>query len=166
MSKLRETFLEELADLYDAERQLIKALPKMAKAAEHDELRAAFESHLHETEEHVNRLEQVFEHFGEKPRARKCKGMHGLIEEGQERIKEKEGDAALICAAQKVEHYEIAAYGSLHSWAKLLEQEDAAELLEETLQEEKATDDKLTETAEETINAQEHHQEKSGARSR
>ena len=138
----------------------------MAKAAEHDELRTAFESHLQEIEEHVNRLEQVFGCFGEKPRARKCKGMQGLIEEGQERIKEKEGDAALICAAQKVEHYEIAAYGSLYSWAKLLDQADVAELLEETLQEEKDTDDKLTETAEGTINVEEHEQERSGSRSR
>jgi ferritin-like metal-binding protein YciE len=159
MSTLRETFLEELADLYDAEKQLIKALPRMAKAAEHDELRDAFETHLEETEEHVNRLEQVFEKMGEKPRGKKCKAMQGLLEEGQDLIKEKEGDAALICAAQKVEHYEIASYGSLRSWAKLMEEEDAAELLEETLQEEKATDQKLTQTAENSINVEEEEEE-------
>src|SRR5207248_109784 len=131
MSKLRETFLDELADLYDAEKQLLKALPKMAKAAEHEELKAAFELHLEETEEHVNRLEQVFKVMGESVKAKKCKGMQGLIEEGEENIKEEEGDAALICAAQKVEHYEIASYGSLEAWAKLLEEEQAVELLQE-----------------------------------
>ena len=155
MSTLRETFLEELADVYDAEKQLVKALPKMAKAADHDELRRAFEMHLEETEEHVQRLERDFEVFGQQARGKKCKGMKGLIEEGEERIKEEEGDAGLICAAQKVEHYEIAAYGSLHSWAKLMGEEDAAELLEETLEEEKAADEKLTETAEQSINVEE-----------
>src|SRR6476646_7777735 len=130
MNKLRETFLDELADLYDAEKQIVKALPKMAKAAEHEDLRSAFESHLEETEEHINRLERVFEQLGEKPRSKKCKGMQGLLEEGHDLIKDKEGDAALICAAQKVEHYEIAAYGSLRSWAALLDKREAAELLE------------------------------------
>jgi len=155
MSNLRETFLEELADLYDAEKQIIKALPKMAKAAEHEDLRRAFEMHLEETEGHVERLERVFEVFGQQARGKKCKGMKGLLEEGEEHIKEESGDAGLICAAQKVEHYEIAAYGSLHSWAKLMGEEDAAELLEETLEEEKATDEKLTETAEQSINVEE-----------
>ena len=155
MNSLRETFLEELADLYDAEKQLVKALPKMAKAAEHDDLRSGFEEHLEQTEEHVNRLEQVFEKMGSKAKSKRCKGMMGLIEEGQERIKEKAGDAALICAAQKVEHYEIAAYGSLKSWAKLLEEEDVADLLEETLDEEKETDHKLTDAAESLINVEE-----------
>src|SRR5207249_6311413 len=96
MNELRETFVEELKDLYDAEKQLLKALPKMAKAAEHEELKDAFESHLEQTEEHVNRLEQVFRAVGEKPKAKKCKGMQGLIQEGEERIKEEEGDASLI----------------------------------------------------------------------
>jgi ferritin-like metal-binding protein YciE len=155
MSTLRETFLEELADLYDAEKQIIKGLPKMAKAAEHEELKRAFEMHLEETEEQVERLERVFEVFGEQARGKKCKGMKGLLDEGEELIKEDEGDAALICAAQKVEHYEIAAYGSLLSWAKLLGEEDAADLLDETLEEEKATDEKLTETAEQAINVEE-----------
>ena len=102
MSTLRDTFLDELADIYDAEKQLIKALPKMAKAAEHEDLKQAFQMHLEETEEHVNRLERVFEVFGAQARAKKCKGMKGLLEEGEEMIKEEEGDAALICAAQKV----------------------------------------------------------------
>jgi ferritin-like metal-binding protein YciE len=159
MSKLRETFLEELADLYDAEKQLVKALPRMAKAAKHEELKDAFLTHLGETEEHVNRLEQVFRAFGAKPKGKKCKAMQGLIEEGEDIIKEEMGDAALICAAQKVEHYEIASYGSLHSWATLLEQNEAADLLHETLEEEKATDEKLTQTAENAINLEEQNEE-------
>jgi len=164
MSKLREVFLDELADVYDAEKQLVKALPKMAKAAEHEDLRTAFESHLEQTEQHVNRLEQVFEQFGEKPRGKKCKAMQGLVEEGQELIKEKEGDAALICAAQKVEHYEIAAYGSLQAWARLMQEEEAAELLGETLEEEKAANAKLTETAEGAINREENERESANVR--
>ena len=155
MNTLRETFLEELADIYDAEKQLIKALPKMAKAAQNDQLREGFEEHLQQTEEHARRVEQVFERFGEKAKAKRCKAMLGLLEEGQELIKEKAGDAALICAAQKVEHYEIAAYGSLKSWAEFLDENEAAELLEETLEEEKETDQKLTEVAEEVVNEEE-----------
>ncbi|HTL56488.1 MAG TPA: DUF892 family protein [Candidatus Limnocylindrales bacterium] len=152
MNTLRETFLEELADIYDAEKQLIKALPKMVKAAENDQLREGFEEHLQQTEEHVRRVEQVFERFGEKAKAKRCKAMVGLLEEGQELIREKAGDAALICAAQKVEHYEIAAYGSLKSWAEFLDENEAAELLDETLEEEKETDQKLTEVAEDVVN--------------
>ena len=159
MNALQETFIEELQDLYDAEKQLVKALPKMAKAAEHDDLRRGFEEHLEQTEEHVNRLERVFEAMGEKAKSKKCKGMQGLIEEGNDLIREDEGDAALICAAQKIEHYEIAAYGSLYSWAKLLGNQEAAELLDETLEEEKATDEKLTEAAESLINVEESQQE-------
>ena len=159
MSKLRETFLDELADLYDAEKQLIKALPKMAKAAEHEELKAAFETHLEETQEHVNRLEQVFRAFGSKPKGKKCKAMQGLIEEGEEIIDEEMGDAALICAAQKVEHYEIASYGCLQSWATLLEENESADLLQETLDEEKATDEKLTQTAESAINLEDENEQ-------
>jgi len=155
MSTLRETFVDELADIYDAEKQLIKALPKMAKAASHEQLKDAFESHLQETEKHVARLEQVFGSVGEKARSKKCKAMQGLVEEGQERISEDEGDAALICAAQKVEHYEIATYGSLCSWAKLLGENEAAEILGETLEEEKAADEKLTGMAESAINIEE-----------
>jgi ferritin-like metal-binding protein YciE len=155
MSNLRDTFLEELADIYDAEKQLVKALPKMAKAAKDEELKAGIEKHLTETETHVQRVEEVFEAFGEKATAKKCKAMKGLIEEGADAIAEEEGDTALICAAQKVEHYEIAAYGCLSSWAKRLGEEDAADLLEETLNEEKATDEKLTQVAEIVVNAEE-----------
>lgn len=155
MSTLRETLLHELADVYDAEKQITKALPKMAKAAEHDDLREAFEMHLEETEHQIERLDEVFESLGEKPKGTKCKAMQGLIAEGEDLIKEDQGDAALICAAQKIEHYEIATYGSLVSWARLLEEEEAADLLEEILDEEKATDEKLTETAESAINVEE-----------
>jgi ferritin-like metal-binding protein YciE len=159
MSALRETFLDELADVFDAEKQLLKALPKMAKAAQNQELREAFESHLEETQGHVERLEQVFEIFGEPAKGKKCKAMQGLVEEGSELIEEEEGDAALICAAQKVEHYEIASYGTLATWARLLQQEDAADLLEETLEEEKAADEKLTGLAENNINAEDNQEE-------
>jgi len=159
MSELHETFLDELKDIYDAEKQLTKALPKMAKAAEDDQLRSAFESHLRETEQHIDRLEQVFQQLDENVRGKKSKGMQGLIAEGQELIKEKEGDAALICAAQKIEHYEIASYGSLESWARLLGQERAARLLEQTLEEEKAADEKLNSIAESSVNREAHEYE-------
>ena len=152
MGELRETFIDELKDLYDAEKQLLKGLPKMAKAAENEELKAAFEEHLEITNEHVKRLEKVFKLFGEQPKGKKCKAMQGLLEEGQELIEEEAGDAALICAAQKVEHYEIASYGSLVAWARLLEESEAEDLLEETLSEEKETDEKLTEIAETAAN--------------
>jgi ferritin-like metal-binding protein YciE len=161
-SSLRETFLDELADVYDAEKQLTKALPKMAKAAEHEDLKAGFEQHLQETQGHVKRLEQVFEIFGEPAKGKKCKAMHGLVEEGEELIAEEEGDAALICGAQKVEHYEIASYGCLAAWAKLLGETEAVELLEETLNEEKATDEKLTELAESVINIEEKEESSKG----
>jgi ferritin-like metal-binding protein YciE len=155
MTGLRETFVEELKDLYDAEKQLLKALPKMAKAAEHEELKAALESHLQETQGHVERLEKVFEIFDETPKGKKCKAMQGLVEEGQDLIEDEEGDAALICAAQKVEHYEIASYGSLRAWAEMLEEDEAVDLLQETLDEEKAADEKLTEVAESAANPEE-----------
>lgn len=164
MNTLRQTFLLELADIYDAEKQLVKALPKMAKAAENDQLREGIEEHLEQTLKHVQRLEQVFQQFGEKAKARKCKAMAGLIEEGQELIKEKTGDAGLIAAAQKVEHYEIASYGSLKSWAELLEENEAVDLLDETLEEEKNTDDKLTELAESIINVEEKEEEETQRR--
>jgi ferritin-like metal-binding protein YciE len=159
MSTLRETFLSELTDIYDAEKQLIKALPKMAKAAENDELREGFEQHLQETETHVQRLDEVFQAFEEKARGKKCKAMKGLLEEGKELIEEQAADAALIAAAQKVEHYEMASYGSLKAWAELLGEQGAADLLEQTLEEEKATDEKLTALAETTINAEETEEE-------
>ena len=140
MSTLRETLIDELKDTYDAEQQILKALPKMIEAAEHEELKSAFESHLEETQGQVSRLDQVFEKLGETAKRKKCSGMQGLLAEGQELIEEELGDAALISAAQKVEHYEIAAYGSMASWAKLLEEDEVAELLEETLSEEKSAD--------------------------
>jgi len=152
MSELREMFLDELADIYDAENQLLKALPKMAEAATDEELQGGFRAHLKETEAQIERLKQVFEILGKPAKGKSCKAMQGLIAEGDELIKEDAGDAALICAAQKIEHYEIAAYGTLCSWARLLEEEDAEELLVTTLDEEKAVDQKLTEIAEDTIN--------------
>jgi ferritin-like metal-binding protein YciE len=168
MSKLRDTFLQELMDIYDAEKQLVKALPKVAKAAEHEELKSTIEAHLEETEEHVERLERVFEIIGETAKSKKCAAMAGMLEEGQEVIKEKEGDAALICAAQKVEHYEIASYGCLLTWARILGEDEAADVLEETLDEEKNADDKLTSLAESIINTEESEgdQEESAARGR
>ena len=155
MSDLRQTFIEELKDLYDAEKQITKALPKMAKAAENEELKEAFETHLEETEGQIERLERVFELFDETPKGKKCKAMDGLVAEGRELIEEEEGDAALICAAQKIEHYEIASYGSLVSWARLLGEDEAADILEETLGEEEQADEKLTDLAESVINVEE-----------
>jgi len=159
MSTLRETFLDGLADMYDAEKQLIKALPKMLQAAENESLRAGFETHLSETESHISRLEEVFEIFGEKPKGKNCKAMKGLIEEGEELFDDHCRDAAIIVAAQKVEHYEIASYGSLKSWAKLLGKREAAGLLDQTLREEKATDLKLTQVAESVVNIEENQEE-------
>ena len=153
MSELRQTFVEELRDIYDAEKQLLKALPKMAKAAEHSELKEAFESHLHETEGHVRRLEQVFKLMDQPAKGKKCKAMHGLVEEGEELISDEEGDAALICAAQKVEHYEIAGYGTVRTYASLLGRTEWMGMLEVTLEEEKAADKKLSQLAE-RINVQ------------
>jgi ferritin-like metal-binding protein YciE len=153
---LMELFVDELKDLYSAETQLIKALPKMAKAATSDDLRAGFEQHLEQTKEHARRLEEICSELGEKPTGKKCGGMEGLIGEGKEMMDEFEGDlldAALISAAQRVEHYEIAAYGTVRTYAELLSQDRAVELLEETLDEEKETDQKLTELAA-TINVE------------
>jgi len=159
MGNLRETFVDELRDLLDAEKQLLKALPKMAKAAEHKDLKAAFEEHLEETEGQVGRLEQVFELFEKEPRGKKCKAMEGLVAESAEIIEEEEGDAALICGAQKAEHYEIASYGSLIAWARLLGEEEAVELLEENLEQEKGADEKLTDLAESVINPEEEQEQ-------
>ncbi len=155
MSTLRETLIETLKDTYDAEHQIIKALPKVIKHVENDELKGALESHLEETQQHVKRLEQVFQIFDQSPKRKKCNGMAGLILEGQEVIDEEEGEAALILALQKVEHYEIAAYGALVEWARLLEEEKAGEILEETLEEEKNADEKLNEIAQNTVNLEE-----------
>ena len=150
---LKELYVDELRDIFNAENQLTKALPKMAKAATSNELRAGFEEHLEQTKGHVRRLEQIFDALGEKPTGKKCKGMEGLIEEGEEMIEEEELeeevlDAGLISAAQRVEHYEIAAYGCVRTYAHLLGEDEAVELLEATLKEEKATDQKLTQLAE------------------
>lgn len=151
MESIRDLLIEEMRDLYDAEKRLVKALPKMAKAAANQELSQAFESHLEETRGHVERLERVFELLGERAKGRPCQAMKGLIEEGKERMEEETDepirDAAIICAAQKVEHYEIAAYGTLGAWARSLGLDDVAGLLDETLEEEKAADEKLTEVA-------------------
>jgi len=144
---LKELLVEEIKDIYDAEKQLVKALPKMAKAAESDELRAAFEEHLEITRMHVERLEEVFKHFGMAARGKTCEGMKGLIEEGQEAIEEMEGstlDAALIASAQKVEHYEIATYGTLATFAEVLDLDEVKDLLGQNLEEEKEADEKLT----------------------
>ena len=150
---LKELYVDELRDIFNAENQLTKALPKMAKAATSNELRAGFEEHLEQTKGHVRRLEQIFDALGEKPTGKKCKGMEGLIEEGEEMIEEEELeeevlDAGLISAAQRVEHYEIAAYGCVRTYAHLLGEDEAVEPLEATLKEEKATDQKLTQLAE------------------
>jgi ferritin-like metal-binding protein YciE len=154
---LKDLYIDELKDLYNAENQLLKALPKMAKAASSDELRKGFEKHLEQTKGQVQRLEQIFQKLDESPKGKKCKGMEGLIEEGSEVIEEDfEGavkDAALIGAAQRVEHYEIAGYGTVRSMAETLGEDDHVSLLEETLKEEKETDEKLTRLAEQ-INEQ------------
>src|SRR5271163_5134886 len=150
-AELKDLYIEELRDIYSAETQLVKALPKMAKAAESDELRSGFEEHLEQTKGHVSRLEQIFDALGEKPTGKKCEGMAGLIKEGGEAAQEDyEGDvkdSALIGAAQRVEHYEIAAYGTIRAMAEKLGEDDAVELLSQTLQEEKDTDVKLSNLA-------------------
>jgi len=156
-SLLQEFLTDELKDIYWAEKHLTKALPKMAKAASSDELRQAFENHLTQTEEHVSRLEQIFEILGMKPQAKKCDAMEGLVEEGKSIIEDTEDgtatrDVGLILAAQKVEHYEIATYGGLAQLAKTLGLMDIKEILGQTLSEEKETDELLTEIAESNIN--------------
>ena len=150
---LKELYIDELKDLYSAETQLVKALPKMAKGAASEDLRKGFEEHLEQTKGHVQRLEQIFDSLGESPKGKKCKGMEGLIEEGSEVLQEDyEGsvlDAALIGAAQRVEHYEIAGYGTVRAMAEELGQTEHVSLLTSTLDEEKETDEKLTQLAEE-----------------
>ena len=151
-SNLKKLYVAELKDLYSAENQLVKALPKMAEAATSDDLRLGFQAHLKQTQEHVSRLERIFKEMGESSKGKKCKGMDGLIEEGKEMIEEglepEELNAGLISAAQRVEHYEIAGYGCARTYAKLLGQTSAVALLEKTLTEEKETDVKLTQLAE------------------
>lgn len=155
---MEELFLDELRDLYDAEKQLTKALPEMAEAASTDELRSAFEEHLEETKGHVLRLDEIFEALGEKSSGKKCAAMTGLIKEGNEVVKESGEtavrDAGLITAAQKVEHYEMSGYGSARTHAELLGNQQAANLLKKTLEEEKAADAKLNEIALSLVNAE------------
>jgi ferritin-like metal-binding protein YciE len=151
MNRFQRLYIEELKDLYSAENQLVKSLPKLAEAASSEDLRAVFKEHLGQTKEHVARLEEIFKALGESPKGKKCKGMEGLIKEGAEMIEEdpapEELDAGLISAAQRVEHYEIAGYGCVSTYAKLLGEDQAALLLRQTLEEEKTTDQKLTELA-------------------
>jgi ferritin-like metal-binding protein YciE len=158
LGSLHDLYVDELKDLYNAENQLLKALPKMAKAASAPDLRTAFQDHLEETRGQVQRLERIFKKLNASPKGKKCKAMEGLIEEGNEVMGE-DGepavlDAALIAAAQRVEHYEIAGYGCVRTYARLLGYEDAANLLQETLDEEGAADKKLTELAETVINVE------------
>lgn len=151
LENLEELLVHELKDLYSAETQLVKALPQMAKAATDETLRIGFETHLEETHGHITRLEQALKALGESPKGKTCKAMKGLIAEGKETIEEKAApdvkDAALIVAAQKIEHYEIAGYGASRAFAELLGRDEVVELLDETLDEEKATDRKLSEAA-------------------
>jgi len=157
-SALNELFIDELKDIYWAEQNLVKALPKMAKAATSDELRSAIEEHLEETENHVSRLENVFDSIDEKAEAKKCEAMAGLIKEGDEIVAETEEgtftrDAGIISAAQKIEHYEIASYGTLRTLANVLGYSEAVDLLEATLKEEKKADSLLTQIAESGVNS-------------
>jgi ferritin-like metal-binding protein YciE len=158
MEKLEDLFEDGLRDIYYAEKAILKALPKMAKKAGHEELKAAFTEHVQMTNAQVQRLEQVFQMIGVKPRAKKCPAMDGLVAEAEELMKEAEDedvrDAGLLGAAQSVEHYEIARYGTLKAWAQRLGMDEAAQLLDETLQEEKETDAKLSMLAEQAINAE------------
>jgi ferritin-like metal-binding protein YciE len=156
LDTLEKLYISELRDLYSAENQLLKALPKMAKGASSPELKDAFEKHLEQTKGHVERLEELFEQRDESPKGKPCKAMKGLIEEGSEILKE-EGedsvlDAGMIVAAQKVEHYEIASYGSVRTFANLLGKEDEAELLQATLDEERETNEILNQLAETVVN--------------
>ena len=157
MKSLEKLLREQLADMHYAEKHILTRLPKMAEAAQAEELRQAFEQHEAETQEHVTRIEEAFELLGLKPKSKKCEAILGLLEEGDEILKDfkdEEGlDAALICAAQKVEHYEIATYGSMLTWARQLGHEEVANLLEATLSEERHTDTSLTKLAEDGVNA-------------
>ena len=156
LDTLKDLYIEELKDLYSAEKQLTKALPKMAKAATHKELQAAFRTHLKETEQHVARLERICKDLGVSPRGKKCVGMEGLIEEGNELIQEKPDDdvldAGLINKAQHVEHYEMAGYGTVRTYARQLGYDEQADLLQQTLDEEGKTDHLLTALAESKVN--------------
>ncbi len=158
MQTLQDLLLDQVRDLYDAEKQLVKALPKMAEAAHAPQLKQAFEDHLQQTKGHVTRLEEVFKHLSHSPRAKSCKAMEGLVEEGKELMDAKAEpevrDAGLIAAAQKVEHYEIAGYGCLSTWAEHLSLGEVKRLLGETLEEEKQADQLLNQIAEKHVNVQ------------
>jgi len=158
VNSLRQLYVEELKDAYDGENQIVKALPKIIKAASTPKLREALETHLNQTKGHVQRLEQIFKSLGEPAKAKKCDGLRGILDEGEKTISNGEQgavlDAGLIAGAQRVEHYEMAAYGSLKTWAAELGDDQAAQLLEETLNEEKQADKKLTEIATATVNAE------------
>jgi ferritin-like metal-binding protein YciE len=156
IDSMKKLFVHELKDLYSAENQILEALPKMAKKASHPELKSAFEEHHRQTQEQVKRLEQIFDSLEFEPGGQKCKGMEGLIEEGEDAMEDAEEDdvrdAAMISAAQRVEHYEIAGYGTARTYARLLGDDRAAELLQQTLDEEGETDKKLTRLAESGVN--------------
>jgi ferritin-like metal-binding protein YciE len=156
LESLKDLYLEQLKDLYSAENQLVEALPKMAEAASASDLRKGFTDHLRQTQEHVKRLDRIFKSLGEDPSGTTCHGMKGLVKEGDEMIKMKgepeAKDAGLIAAAQRVEHYEIAAYGTVRTYAELLGHDEHVTLLEKTLNEEEETDERLTELAESHIN--------------
>jgi ferritin-like metal-binding protein YciE len=156
METLRDIYVEELKDLYSAENQILKALPRMIKVASHPKLKRAFTKHERQTRQHVKRLERICKELGEKPTGKKCVGMEGLLQEGKDLIKEKPDadvlDAGLISAAQHVEHYEMAGYGTCRTWAQLLGFDNQVQLLQTTLDEEKQTDLDLTKLAESTVN--------------
>jgi ferritin-like metal-binding protein YciE len=161
MQNLNDLFVNELRDLYHAEHQIVKALPKMAKKASQPELRQAFQEHLEQTQGHLERLEQCFEQLGLKAKGKKCVAMEGIIDEGKEIMGEDLEpdvmDAALIAAAQKVEHYEMCGYGSCRTWAQELGHDQCADLLQQTLDEEKETDQRLTDIAESMVNREAVH---------
>ena len=156
LNTLKQLYMEELRDLHSAENQLLKALPKMAKGASSEELKLAFKNHLDQTKVHVERLEEIFERLDETPKGKTCQAMKGLVEEGSEILgedgEESVLDAGIIAAAQKVEHYEIASYGTVRTFAQLLGEDEAAELLQETLDEEGEADKLLTQLAQEIVN--------------
>ena len=158
VNSLKQLYVEELKDAYDAEHQIVKALPKIIKAASTPKLREALQAHLEQTKGHVQRLEQIFDVLGEPAKAKKCDGLRGILDEGEKTISDGEQgpvlDAGLIAGAQRVEHYEMAAYGSLKTWAEELGESRAVQLLEKTLNEEKEADKKLTEVANSTVNAE------------
>ena len=158
VNSLKQLYVEELKDAYDAEHQIVKALPKIIKAASTPKLREALQAHLEQTKGHVQRLEQIFDGLGEPAKAKKCDGLRGTLDEGEKTISDGEQgpvlDAGLIAGAQRVEHYEMAAYGSLKTWAGELGESRAVQLLEKTLNEEKEADKKLTEIANSTVNAE------------